>query len=105
MEAYLKGGYQYLGATSVDYQNARRDIASFVGKKYAKMFVNLLEKRSITVPDYFVQYKCVDRELQCIFWADKIPRLNYKEFGDSISIDGTFRTNRYDVVKVLKFYF
>jgi len=33
MEAYLKGGYQYLGAKSVDYQNARRDIVSFVGKK------------------------------------------------------------------------
>ena len=80
---------------SVDYQNARRDVCSFVGKKDAKMFVSLLEKRSTTVPGYFIEYKCVDRELQCIFWADEISRLNYKEFGDSITVDGTFRTNRY----------
>ncbi|KAJ9556267.1 hypothetical protein OSB04_010881 [Centaurea solstitialis] len=86
---YLKGGYKYIGATFVDYQNARRDVGSFVGNKDAKMFVNLLEKRTRTIPKYFVEYKC------CIFWADEICLLNYKEFGDSISIDGTFRTNRY----------
>ncbi|KAJ9544899.1 hypothetical protein OSB04_024606 [Centaurea solstitialis] len=37
MEAHLKGGYQYVGPTSVDYRNARRDVANFVGTKDAKM--------------------------------------------------------------------
>ncbi|KAJ9538906.1 hypothetical protein OSB04_031639 [Centaurea solstitialis] len=37
MEVHLKGGYQYVGPTSIDYHNARRDVASFVGNKDAKM--------------------------------------------------------------------
>ncbi|KAJ9553431.1 hypothetical protein OSB04_017476 [Centaurea solstitialis] len=96
MEAYLQGGYQYIGAINVDYQNARRDVVSFVGHKDAKTFVDLLEKRQLTVPEFFVEYKC----LQCIFWADEICHLNYKEFGDSISIDDTHLTDMYDSFEV-----
>ncbi|KAJ9561292.1 hypothetical protein OSB04_006452 [Centaurea solstitialis] len=91
MEAYLKSGYQYIEATIFDYQNARQDVVSFVGNKDAKMFVNLVEKCRLSVPEYFVEYKCVNRELHCIFWADE-------KIGDSISIDGTFRTNMYAMV-------
>nr|GEY08649.1 hypothetical protein [Tanacetum cinerariifolium] len=34
------------------------------------------------------------------FEADKIDKCNYKEFGDIISFDATFRTNKYDMVFV-----
>ncbi|KAJ9561251.1 hypothetical protein OSB04_006411 [Centaurea solstitialis] len=98
MKAYLKSGYQYIEATIFDYQNARQDDVSFVGNKDAKMFVNLVEKCRLFVSEYFVEYKHVNRELQCIFWADEVCRLNYKKIGDSISIDGTFLTNMYAMV-------
>ncbi|XP_024962992.1 protein FAR1-RELATED SEQUENCE 5-like [Cynara cardunculus var. scolymus] len=41
-----------------------------------------------------------DAELSAIFWADEIARINYKEFGDVISFDGTFRTNKHAMIFV-----
>ncbi|GJT51576.1 FAR1-related sequence 5-like protein [Tanacetum coccineum] len=35
-----------------------------------------------------------------LFWADKVARLNYQRFGDTISFDATFRSNKYRMVFV-----
>nr|GEV27934.1 protein FAR1-related sequence 5-like [Tanacetum cinerariifolium] len=37
-------------------------------------------------------------ELVVMFWVDEVDKCNYKEFGDIISFDATFRTNKYDMV-------
>ncbi|GKA69516.1 hypothetical protein Tco_0775580 [Tanacetum coccineum] len=34
--------------------------------------------------------------LVAMFWADKVAKFNYKEFGDIISFDATFGTNKID---------
>nr|GEX88625.1 hypothetical protein [Tanacetum cinerariifolium] len=39
-------------------------------------------------------------ELVAMFWADKDAKCNYKEFGDIISFDATFQSNKYDMVFV-----
>ncbi|XP_024963894.1 protein FAR1-RELATED SEQUENCE 5-like [Cynara cardunculus var. scolymus] len=41
-----------------------------------------------------------DAELSAIFWVDEVARINYKEFGDVISFDGTFRTNKHAMIFV-----
>ncbi|KAL4582906.1 hypothetical protein LXL04_007467 [Taraxacum kok-saghyz] len=33
------------------------------------------------------------KQLNAMFWADETAKLNYKEFGDVVSFDATFRTN------------
>ena len=35
------------------------------------------------------------KRLDALFWADDTSKLQYKEFGDVVSFDATFRTNRY----------
>jgi hypothetical protein len=90
----LGGGVRRSGATVRDYQNYRRDINTFVGNKDAKMLLNTMAKRREFCPEFFFEYKCEDNELQAIFWADEKARLNYKEFGDCISFDATYRTNK-----------
>ncbi|XP_076945350.1 protein FAR-RED IMPAIRED RESPONSE 1-like [Bidens hawaiensis] len=39
-------------------------------------------------------------ELDCLFWADDISKKNYLAFGDIISFDATFKTNKYNMVFV-----
>ncbi|KAJ9542552.1 hypothetical protein OSB04_029058 [Centaurea solstitialis] len=95
IQAALKGGIENVGATVVDYKNASRGMIKYVGTKDAQMLLNLMIKRKNYAPDFFFEYKVVEGELQAIFWADEISRMNYKEFGDTISFDATYRTNRH----------
>ncbi|KAJ9551304.1 hypothetical protein OSB04_015349 [Centaurea solstitialis] len=95
IQAALKGGVENVGATVVDYKNASRGMIKYVGTKDAQMLINLMKKRQNYAPDFFFEYKVVMGELQAIFWADEISRMNYKEFGDTVSFDATYRTNRH----------
>ncbi|KAI3697309.1 hypothetical protein L6452_30237 [Arctium lappa] len=99
-QTVLNGGFDQCRSTCVDYKNFKRDAASFVGNKDAKMLINKLSNRRGIVPEYFFEYKCNGRELNAIFWADEVARRNYQEFGDVISFDGTFRTNLHCMIFV-----
>nr|GEU92387.1 hypothetical protein [Tanacetum cinerariifolium] len=46
--------------------------------------------------DYFVE----DAELCGLFWVDELAKCNYKEFGDIVSFDATYKTNKYAMVFV-----
>ncbi|GKA46933.1 RNA-directed DNA polymerase, eukaryota [Tanacetum coccineum] len=46
--------------------------------------------------DYFVE----DAELCGLFWADEVAKCNYIEFGDIVSFDATYKTNKYKMVFV-----
>ncbi|GJS18790.1 FAR1-related sequence 5-like protein [Tanacetum coccineum] len=52
------------------------------------------------VPNFKFHYLVENSELVAMFWADEVAKCNYKEFGDIISFDATFRTNKYDMVFV-----
>ncbi|KAH6764421.1 hypothetical protein C2S52_013367 [Perilla frutescens var. hirtella] len=36
--------------------------------------------------------------LTCVFWVDPIVRRNYAVFGDVVSFDCTYRTNKYEMI-------
>ncbi|XP_024968737.1 protein FAR1-RELATED SEQUENCE 5-like [Cynara cardunculus var. scolymus] len=96
----LRGGYKYGGPTIVDYQNYKRDCDNFVGRGDAKVLVDLMTKKRDADHNFFFEYNCVGSELHTIFWVDEVARFNYSEFGDVISFDATFRTNRHSMVFV-----
>lgn len=100
IQSALKGGVEHNRCTVVDYQNYKRDVDRFVGNKDAKMLINKLVNRKEIKSDFFFEYKCLERELHAIFWVDEVARLNYKEFGDVISFDATYRTNEHALVFV-----
>nr|KAJ0204717.1 hypothetical protein LSAT_V11C500243790 [Lactuca sativa] len=54
----------------------------------------------VRLPNYTFEYKYVDSVLNAMFWADETDKLYYKEFGDVISFDSTFRTNKYGMIFV-----
>ncbi|XP_024995856.1 protein FAR1-RELATED SEQUENCE 5-like [Cynara cardunculus var. scolymus] len=100
MQLAINGGLVSSGGTARDHMNFRRDIMLFAGNKDAQMLINKMSKRREHCPKYFFEYKCDEKEVITIFWADETTRMNYKHFGDTISFDVTFRTNKHAMIFV-----
>ncbi|GJX52079.1 FAR1-related sequence 5-like protein [Tanacetum coccineum] len=45
------------------------------------------------VPNFTFQYRVENSESVAVFYADKVAKCNYKEFGDIVSFDATFNNN------------
>nr|KAJ0194434.1 hypothetical protein LSAT_V11C800448690 [Lactuca sativa] len=80
LRASLRGGYEFLKPKVVDYKNLRTNINRVIGYKDAQMIFNC-------------QYDVLDS----MFWADEMEKAYYVEFGDVISFDVTFHTNKYQM--------
>ncbi|GJV76827.1 FAR1-related sequence 5-like protein [Tanacetum coccineum] len=63
----MKGGYEYVHGTTDAFKNHQRDVNVFIENS----------------------------ELVAMFWADEVAKCNYKEFGDIVSFDATFNSNKY----------
>ncbi|KAJ9550849.1 hypothetical protein OSB04_014894 [Centaurea solstitialis] len=99
MRTTCKGGYDFCSSSTVDFQNFKRDMDKYVvDGGDAQMFINMMNNRKDVAPNFFFDYKVANSELVCTFWADEAARFNYSEFGDVMSFDATFRTNRYCMV-------
>ncbi|CAI9297949.1 unnamed protein product [Lactuca saligna] len=94
LQASLQGGYENIGLEAIDYKNFRRNMGNIIGEKDAQLVVDKMNMRKDELPNYTFEYKCVDSVLSTMFWADETAKLYYKEFGDVISFDATFRTNK-----------
>nr|BAB33151.1 hypothetical protein [Carthamus tinctorius] len=95
-----KGNVGLSGGTVRDYQNFKKDMVTFVGNKDAKMLINTMVNRQKISPQFFFEFKCNEKELLAIFWADEVARMNYREFGDAISFDATYRTQKHAMIFV-----
>ncbi|GKA16756.1 FAR1-related sequence 5-like protein [Tanacetum coccineum] len=89
----MKGGYEYVHATTDDFKNHQRDVNVFIGKSDAQMLINKMENRKMYVPNFTFQYKVENSKLVAMFWTDEVAKCNYKEFGDIVSFDATFNNN------------
>ena len=90
----IKGGYQYVHGTSSDFKNHQRDINVCIGESDAQMLINKMENRQTYVLNFTFHYMVEKSELVALFWADEVAKCNYKEFGDVVSFDATYRTNK-----------
>ncbi|GKD42728.1 FAR1-related sequence 5-like protein, partial [Tanacetum coccineum] len=67
----------------------------------AQMVVEKLENLEKRCEGFFMDYCQGEGDSLCgLFWADKVAKLNYQRFGDTISFDATFRSNKYRMVFV-----
>ncbi|XP_074297244.1 protein FAR1-RELATED SEQUENCE 5-like [Silene latifolia] len=92
-------GYENVGAQLVDFKNFGRDIKCFIGDRDAQLFVNHFEDKRDTSEGFYFAYevdsgKCLVRA----FWCDAESRRNYALFGDYITYDPTYSTNKYCMV-------
>ncbi|XP_071714105.1 protein FAR1-RELATED SEQUENCE 5-like [Rutidosis leptorrhynchoides] len=97
----LNGGFSLVGPSSVDFQNFRHDMNRYVGESDAHIFIeNLLRKQEV-LPNFTCEHKCGNNgTLLGVFWSDYVSKFNYQEFGDIVSFDATYKTNKYKMVFV-----
>nr|GEZ11922.1 hypothetical protein [Tanacetum cinerariifolium] len=86
---------QQLGSTSIGATRAHHLFASD-----AQMLINKMTNRKLHVDNFSFEYVVENSQLSALFWADEMSKYNYKEFGDTISFDATFKTNKYNMVFV-----
>ena len=91
----LKGSASLVHGTEVEFKNYVRGINCFIGDSDAQMIINRMENRKMYTPNFSFDYLVQNAELCGMFWADEVAKCNYKEFGDIVSFDATYRTNKY----------
>lgn len=90
----LKGGYDQVRGTKVEYKNYARDLNLFIGESDSNMVVNRMMNRKENVQNFSFEYMCHNSELAGLFWADETSKANFKEFGEMVSFDATYSMNK-----------
>ncbi|GJR33661.1 protein FAR1-related sequence 5 [Tanacetum coccineum] len=96
----IKGSYLLVHGTTVDFKNFFRSVNCYIGDSDAQMLIHKMENRKKHVSDFSFDYLVENAELTVIFWADEVSKYNHTEFGDVVSFDATFKTNKYKMVFV-----
>ncbi|XP_074288711.1 protein FAR1-RELATED SEQUENCE 5-like [Silene latifolia] len=90
---------QLQGATLVEFKNFQRDIKCYIGERDAELFLDRLEKLKATQPQFYFAYDVdASNSLMKVIWAESTSIRNYSFFGDAVSFDPTYGTNKYDMV-------
>ncbi|KAL3643682.1 hypothetical protein CASFOL_014497 [Castilleja foliolosa] len=95
----IVGDYSSIGCTSVEFKNFGRDLKAYTEGCDAQMILdNLCSKRELSSAFFFDFDTDDNDQLTRLFWADPISRRNYTAFGDVVSFDATYSTNRYNLI-------
>ncbi|KAG7011835.1 Protein FAR1-RELATED SEQUENCE 5, partial [Cucurbita argyrosperma subsp. argyrosperma] len=98
MSALIKeyGGISKVGFTEVDCRNYMRNNRQRSLEGDIQLLLDYLRQMHSENPNFF--YAVQGEEDQCVgnvFWADPKARMNYTYFGDTVTFDTTYRSNRY----------
>ncbi|KAK1389608.1 hypothetical protein POM88_017786 [Heracleum sosnowskyi] len=95
----LAGGYSNVGATLRDFRNFNRDLKTFVGENDGQMLIDKFKVNQENSKSFYFAYD-VDSagHLTKMFWADPIGRRYFELYGDAVSFDATFDTNKYNMI-------
>ncbi|GKA42617.1 FAR1-related sequence 5-like protein [Tanacetum coccineum] len=96
----LKGSSSLVHGTQTEFKNFTHGVNCFIGESDAQMLITRMEQRQEFTKDFSFDYFVEDAELCGLFWADEVAKCNYKEFGDIVSFDATYKTNKYKMVFV-----
>ncbi|XP_019150588.1 PREDICTED: protein FAR1-RELATED SEQUENCE 5-like [Ipomoea nil] len=89
-------GYENVGATSVDFQNSKRDFHAYIDGCDAQYSLDKLSRKNDKCAAFYYKHDIDENDqLRCVFWADPVARRNHTVLGDIASFDVTYSTNRY----------
>nr|GEV51051.1 protein FAR1-related sequence 5-like [Tanacetum cinerariifolium] len=94
----LLGGFDKVRGMPSDWNNFGHGLNIFIGDRDAQMLVDKMLKRMEHVPEFLFYHHTIKDELCHMFWVDETMKCNYVAFGDIVSFDATFDTNKYDMV-------
>ncbi|XP_019164315.1 PREDICTED: protein FAR1-RELATED SEQUENCE 5-like [Ipomoea nil] len=97
----MVGSFTDIGATCIYFCNFRRDLLAYIAEADAQMVIEDMFKRKEDNPDFYFDFD-IDEEAQLtrLFWVDAECMRNYACFGDVMSFDATYSTNRYKLMFV-----
>ncbi|XP_019162230.1 PREDICTED: protein FAR1-RELATED SEQUENCE 5-like [Ipomoea nil] len=99
--AEMVGGVANVGATKQDFKNYKREMLEFMREGDAQMVISKYLAKKADDTNMFFEYEMNEQDnLARLFWADGVARKNYVAFGDVVSFDATYQTNRYKLVFV-----
>nr|GEZ74077.1 protein FAR1-related sequence 5-like [Tanacetum cinerariifolium] len=78
----------------------RKTVSKVTNYRDAHMIVDKMINQQLHVPEFSFEYHVLHEELVSMFRADDTMKCNYAVFGNVVSFDATFRTNKYDFVFV-----
>ncbi|XP_074305549.1 protein FAR-RED IMPAIRED RESPONSE 1-like [Silene latifolia] len=92
-------GFENIGASLNDFKNFHRDVKCFIHEWDGQLFVDHFKEMTETRIGFYFDYDLDDDgSLRRAIWADSTARDNYKIFGDAVSFDPTYSTNKYSMV-------
>ncbi|XP_057545981.1 protein FAR1-RELATED SEQUENCE 5-like [Amaranthus tricolor] len=93
------GGYENVGVTMQDFKNFHRDLKTYIKGDDGKMLIeNFIRKRDIYTGFYFDYALDEEDHISRLFWADAISRKNYCLFGEMVTFNCNYNTNKYSMV-------
>ncbi|XP_063941365.1 protein FAR1-RELATED SEQUENCE 5-like [Daucus carota subsp. sativus] len=95
--SYFVEDHNHALASASDFKNFKRDMRARIGPHDADMILDKFSGKYVTSKKtFYYEYKQDnDGHLTGLFWADAIGKRNYSIFGDTLSFDPTYRTNKY----------
>ncbi|KAK9724332.1 hypothetical protein RND81_05G064900 [Saponaria officinalis] len=84
----VANGYENVGASLLDFKNFQREVKLFIGDADAEMFISF----------QYAYHVDEGRNLCRVFWTDTHGKSAYLVFGDGVSFDPTYGTNKYCMV-------
>ncbi|XP_057794288.1 protein FAR1-RELATED SEQUENCE 5-like [Salvia miltiorrhiza] len=95
----LVGSFEEVGCTSKDFKNLSYTMNSYVDGVDAQLLLDRFLSKRETDECFKCEY-LVDEthKVKSLFWSDAVAVQNYSLFGDAVSFDATYTTNRYDMI-------
>ncbi|XP_042065426.1 protein FAR1-RELATED SEQUENCE 5-like [Salvia splendens] len=93
------GGLDYVGCTVVEVRNYRRDLRAYTSGADAQMVLNEMSWKKENCPAFTYDFEVNSQDmLTRLFWCDPIAKKNFHLYGDIVSFDTTYSTNRYCMI-------
>ena len=95
----ISWGYDTVGITVTELRNAMHSLKTYVEGSDAQMMLDEMVRRKKTCDGFTYHYELgSENELKALFWCDAISKKNYHMYGDVVSFDATYNTNRYCLI-------
>ena len=91
----IVGGYDNIDASKQDFKIFHGDLKAHIQGSDAQMFVDNFTNKKLTWSAFFFDFEMDEDCCLCkALWADPLCKKSYALFGNMVSFDSTYQTNR-----------